>query len=271
MGAPDRNPARLIAGRELYGIKGGTQTYLDLGAAVAAATSKMLTDPDTTAKRAGRLIGLFLAVLFLAECGGGSFTSPQSPLAQPQSSPQLSVSPTTINMGNVLVGNSNSQSIVLTNVGTGSVTVTQASASGTGFSVSGLALPLTLPSNGVASFSAVFSPSAAGGASGDIALVSNAVNSPVEISLSGEGVNSHSVALSWVASVSPNIVGYNVYRGSASSGPYTRLNSSTITVTTYTDRTPQAGQTYFYVVTAVSSNGSESGYSNEAEATIPTP
>jgi hypothetical protein len=34
---------------------------------------------------------------------------------------------------------------------------------------------------------------------------------------------SHSVTLSWVASTSPNVAGYNVYRGTVSlSGPFSR-------------------------------------------------
>jgi len=94
---------------------------------------------------------------------------------------------------------------------------------------------------------------------------------PSNFSLSGNGVNSHSVSLSWTASTSPNISGYYVYRGTVSGGPYTRLNSSPVAATTYTDTTPQAGQTYYYVATAVNSNGLESGFSNEVEAVIPSP
>ena len=41
--------------------------------------------------------------------------------------------------------------------------------------------------------------------------------------------------------------------------------------TAYTDLTVQAGQTYYYVTTAVDSNNNESAYSNEAPAAIPSP
>ncbi len=65
--------------------------------------------------------------------------------------------------------------------------------------------------------------------------------------------------------------GYNVYRGTQLGGPYTKLNSSPVSVTTYTDSTVQGGQTYFYVATAVDLNNVESVFSNEISATIPTP
>jgi fibronectin type 3 domain-containing protein len=41
--------------------------------------------------------------------------------------------------------------------------------------------------------------------------------------------------------------------------------------TTFTDSTVVAGTTYFYVVTAVDGSGTESAYSNEAKAVVPSP
>jgi hypothetical protein len=80
----------------------------------------------------------------------------------------------------------------------------------------------------------------------------------------------HSVSLSWVASTSSNIVGYNVYRSSVSSGPYTKIRGS-ISGTSYVDMTVSSGQSYYYVTTAVDNNNNESGYSNMASAVVPTP
>jgi hypothetical protein len=77
------------------------------------------------------------------------------------------------------------------------------------------------------------------------------------------------VALSWNASTSQGVVGYNAYRSTTSGGPYTKLNSSLIPTTSYIDQTVQSGLTYFYVTTAVNSQGMESVYSNEAAATVP--
>ena len=68
------------------------------------------------------------------------------------------------------------------------------------------------------------------------------------------------------------VVGYNVYRGTTNNGPYTlKVNSSLVPGITFTDTNVQSSQTYYYVVTAVDSNGVETVYSNQASATIPTP
>jgi hypothetical protein len=80
----------------------------------------------------------------------------------------------------------------------------------------------------------------------------------------------HSVDVTWIASTS-TVVGYNVYRGTQSGGPYTLVSTALVTGTAFTDLTVQAGQLYFYVVTSVDSSGTESVNSNEASAQVPTP
>jgi hypothetical protein len=81
---------------------------------------------------------------------------------------------------------------------------------------------------------------------------------------------SHSVTLDWTASTSA-VIGYNVYRGTVSGGPYAQLNSPLVTTTQYQDSSVQSGQTYYYVVTAVDPSHVESTNSNETSATVPTP
>jgi fibronectin type 3 domain-containing protein len=78
----------------------------------------------------------------------------------------------------------------------------------------------------------------------------------------------YTVKLEWIESTSP-VIGYNVYRGTESGGPYVSLSSSLVTGTQYEDSNVQPGQTYYYVVTAVDSSNVESTYSNQASATIP--
>jgi hypothetical protein len=182
----------------------------------------------------------------------------------------LTANPTSINFGNVKVGTSSTQSVTLTNAGSISVIISQATASGSGFGLSGLSLPLTLSGGQSSAFSATFSPEATGGANGNLSITSDASNSPSVVTLTGSGVNAHAVDLTWTASTSA-VSGYNVYRGTNTGGPYSRLNSSLVAGTTYTDSNAQAGQTYFYVTTAVDSNGVESVYSNEAKAVVPIP
>jgi hypothetical protein len=81
--------------------------------------------------------------------------------------------------------------------------------------------------------------------------------------------NLHTVTLNWTASTTPNVT-YNVYRGTTSGGPYTKLTSSPVSAVAYTDSTIFAGQTYYYVTTAIAA-GAESAYSNEASAAVPFP
>ena len=81
----------------------------------------------------------------------------------------------------------------------------------------------------------------------------------------------HSVTLNWIASTSPNVIGYNVYRATQPNGPFTKFNFTPIAGTSYTDTAVQAGLTYYYLATAVDSNHNESAYSNQAQATVPTP
>jgi hypothetical protein len=181
----------------------------------------------------------------------------------------LSASPASTAFGNVEVSSSIILPVTLNNAGTGSVTISQATVTGTGFSISGLSLPLTLAAGQSTSFSVTFAPTAAGSVTGYVSVVSNATNSPTNEPLSGTGI--HAVNLSWSASSSQDVAGYNVYRGSVSGGPYTEQNSSLDTQTAFTDANVQAGQTYYYVTTAVDSSGNESAYSNEVQASVPSP
>ena len=114
-----------------------------------------------------------------------------------------------------------------------------------------------------------FAPSTAGSVTGNISIVSNANGSPLGEPLSGTGV--HAASLSWTASTSTNVAGYRIYRGGASGGPYTLLNPSLVSGTSFTDANVQAGQTYYYVTTSVDSSNVESAYSNQALAIVPTP
>ena len=99
------------------------------------------------------------------------------------------------------------------------------------------------------------------------------VNAVVTATLGGACViTTHSVALSWTASSSSSIAGYNIYRSATLGGTYVKINASLVVPTSYADNSVQAGQTYFYVATAVDTSGVESAYSNPAQqAVIPTP
>lgn len=78
----------------------------------------------------------------------------------------------------------------------------------------------------------------------------------------------HSVALSWSPSSSTDVVSYNVYRSSASSGPFTKIGNAS--GTNFTDSSVQAGQTYFYTVTSVDNKNVESTEPTPVSVTTPS-
>ncbi len=183
---------------------------------------------------------------------------------------QFSVNPGSFSFGSVVVGVSKNMPATLSAAGS-SVTVTSASVNSAEFVLGGLTLPLTIPAGGTASFTLTFTPQASGAASATVSFVTNASGSPVNEAASGSGTAApqHSVSLSWSAS-SSSVTGYNVYRGSATGGPYAKLTSADAS-TSYTDTSVQAGQTYYYVTTSIGTDGMESSYSNQVSAVIPTP
>jgi hypothetical protein len=182
----------------------------------------------------------------------------------------LSLSSTSVSFGNVDTGLSSTQTETVTNTGNASIQISQISISGTGFSLSGASVPVTLAPSQKLTFSVIFSPTTAGGASGSVTVSSNAAGSPATIALAGIGVAAtpHTVSLSWTASTS-TVSGYNVYRSTTSGGGYSKVNGGLVGGVNYTDSTVQNGVNYYYVTTAVDSSGNESTYSNEASANIP--
>lgn len=185
---------------------------------------------------------------------------------------QLAVSPGSQSFGTVTVGASASKTGTLSASGS-AVQVTAVNSDNPEFTVTGLSLPVSIPAGGSTNFTVKFAPAAAGAASGTLTFTSNASNSPGTQAMSGTGAapSPHSVDLTWTSSASSGVAGYNVYRGTASGGPYTKITSALNLDNSFTDSNVTAGTTYFYVVTAVDGSGVESGYSNQAQAVVPTP
>jgi hypothetical protein len=188
---------------------------------------------------------------------------------------QLNVSPATLAAGNVFVGFSGTASGTLSAIGA-NVTVTAAVSSNSPFTISGLSLPATIAAGTSAPFSVIYSPQVAGAASATLTFTSNAQPSTLTGTASGTGVAApaHTVTLSWNASGSPNISGYNIYRAVYvnSCGSYLKLTGSLDTATTYSDSSVADGTNYCYATTAVNSSNQESGYSNVvSDVQIPPP
>src|SRR5579862_7868780 len=181
---------------------------------------------------------------------------------------QLTPSTTSLSFGSLTLNASATQSVTLTNTGNSPVSISSVNVTGTGFTLNGSAPLMTLSAGQTASFSVMFTPTVSGTDTGSASVVSTAANSPLSISLSGSGAQPHLVSLAW-SETSSGVVGYNVYSSTQPSGPATKLTSTPVATTAYTDTTVQSGQTYYYWVTALDASGDESAYSSDVVATIP--
>lgn len=193
---------------------------------------------------------------------------------------QLTVSPTTMNLGSVVAGLSGSGSGSLSATGA-SVTVTGATSNNSVFVVSGLTLPTTIAAGQSVPFTVTFSPTVAGVANATLTFTASNAQSPTTTeTLTGTGTPApvHSVNLSWTGSTSSGISGYNVYRAVYSPAPvsacggFARINSQLDTGTLYTDNNVVDGLAYCYAATAVNTTNQESSYSNiVSDVQIPPP
>lgn len=176
--------------------------------------------------------------------------------------------PVNVDFGIVPVGKSSERRGVLTARGA-SITVYAVRSNNLDFTASGLSFPFTINPGEVVPYRLTFSPQRAGEAAGQLSFGSNAVDSGSVQSMAGDGTapETYTVYLAWQPSQS-QVIGYNVYRGLQSGGPYSIINSLDPN-TSYIDNSVDSGITYYYVTTAVNSSGQESVYSNQAEASIP--
>jgi hypothetical protein len=174
--------------------------------------------------------------------------------------------------GTVAVNTPSTQAVTLSSTGNVAVTVNSATLTGTGFTMSGASFPVTLSPGQTVTLSLEFDPTAAGAATGQVAIASNSTANPsLAISLSGTGqAASYAVQLSWDApSGSATVAGYNIYRAASGSTSYKLLNSSVNEPTTFEDSTVAASGSYTYIVETVSPSGSASVPSNTFAVVIP--
>lgn len=186
------------------------------------------------------------------------------------SSGTLGVTPGSMSFGVVTIGATQSLNGKITASG-GSVTLSAVSSNNSTFTVGGLTLPITLAAGQSMPFTVSFTPTATTIASANISFFTSTSTSSVETASGSGGAVQHIVDLSWNASTSTSITGYNVYRGGAATGPFSRINPALNTSMNFSDSTVESGQTYYYVTTAVDSAGVESSYSNQAQAVVPFP
>ena len=234
------------------------------GIAIPGATSNSYTTPATTASDDGTRFTVSVAN------AAGTFTSNAAILSVGAATFVLNANQKSLTFPNVTTGGSSVLGVTFTNAGNSNVSVSGVSISGAGFAASGISSGQIVAPGKTVILNVTFAPAAAGNVTGAATVISNAAASPATITLSGNGVQviSHAVTLGWTASAS-TVSGYNVYRSSVTGGPYAIVNLSPVSVTTYVDSTVQSGQTYFYAATSIDSSGKESAFSMEATATIP--
>jgi hypothetical protein len=200
---------------------------------------------------------------------GGSTSAPGKSSGDPppgnpsgESSFNLALSPSTLALAR---GNRSYSTLATTPVGDFNSSITPA-ISGAPNGVTVTFDPQTLPATGSANVI--------------VAVGSNTPSGTYTIVVSGSGGGvaknttltltiAAGVLLTWQASPSKDVVGYNVARSTTSGSGYSLLNTGLVPDTSYTDQTAQSGHTYYYVVTAVNSADQESAPSNEAVANVP--
>jgi hypothetical protein len=295
-GAVGASPSSLNFGTVTVGSKevlsetvtntgGSTLTISQVGVSGTGFSVSGISTPATlTAGQSATLSVTFAPLSATSASGSVTITSTGSnptltiPLtgAGTATAGSLTASPSPIAIGNVVAGTSGSGTGSLTASGA-NVTVTAANSSNSRFVISGLSLPVTIAAGKSASFTVTYSPIVAGADSATLTFTSNGQPSTTTDTATGTGTAapSHSVNLSWNASTSTGVTGYNIYRAiyTSSCGAYSKINGSTPdTLTTYTDSSVTDGTNYCYATTAVNSSNEESGYSNiVSDVQIPPP
>ena len=135
----------------------------------------------------------------------------------------------------------------------------------------GQSLPFTIPAGHSVPFTVTFVRHGSDSSSAILSFASDAENSLTEqaVTVRMVGPRQHKVQLSWKASTSKHVAGYNLYRGNRRRGPYEKINHSLDPSTNYIDRHVVAGCTYYYVARAVNLKGQESKFSKHVQVVIP--
>ena len=235
-------------------------------------TTNGSTPTTSSAKYTGAIAVSSTETLEAIAAANGYSTSAVASATYTISVPNASLSASSLSFGNqAMAVTSSVQTLTLTNNGTAPLSITGITFSGANaadFANTADTCGTSLAAGANCAIGVAFTPSVGGSETATISISDNAASNPQAASLSGTGIPD--VILSWAASSSSGVVGYNIYRGTASDGESsTPLNSSPIGGTSYTDTNVTAGTTYYYVVTAVSSTGMQSPDSSETSAVVP--
>ena len=234
----------------------------------ASCTHSAKFTPTTTGTRTG-------TITIISTASNSTVTVPLSGIGTSATAGTLGVTPATLALGSVVVGMSGSASGTLA-AGGSSVTVSAVSSNNSAFTFGGLSLPVTIAAGNSAAFTMTFSPKTTGAVTAALTFTSNAQSSTTVETLTGTGTAApvYSINLSWGASTSSNLSGYNIYRAAYASacGSFSKINPALNTGTLYTDSAVVDGANYCYATTAVNTSNEESGYSNiVSNVEVPVP
>jgi hypothetical protein len=188
--------------------------------------------------------------------------------------PTISRTPTNLSFGNVQTATTANLTTVLANTGNAQITFSSITLSGSGTFTKSTTCGGTLDPGVTCTVTIMFTPVAVTSYSGTLSIADNVAGSPQTVALTGSGIaaaGNVSVLVSWMASSSSNIQGYNVYRSTQSGGPYAKLNSTILPSLSYTDNTAANGTTYCYVITSYSSGYGIPESINSAETCLAIP
>lgn len=102
--------------------------------------------------------------------------------------PAISLAPTSFDFGNVAVGVASTHTFTISNSGNAALIISNIIAAGPGFSVSGFALPLSVPANGSTTITGKFLPTLSGPTGGSITIANNSSTPSQVVALNGTGV-----------------------------------------------------------------------------------
>jgi hypothetical protein len=197
----------------------------------------------------------FIVLLGLFACGGGTNSIGEGVLA---------ISTTTVDFGMISIGVPATRNVVVSNRGDAPLMISTIATSSAVFTATAAA-PAELDPGAALKIAVAFQPTTVMAATDQLVVDSDAGSVAADLT----GTGAHSVSLTWNASTSSGVIGYNVYRSEASGAFYMRINDRLVPDTAYTDFTIETCKTYYYVVTAVNEAALESGYSAETAKEVP--
>lgn len=124
---------------------------------------------------------ILLCALFFSGCAGVTQQTTS------ESSPQISVVPSSITFSNVVVGQKSTQTVQISNVGQTSLNVTAISLTGSGFSLSSISVPFLLAPGANKTLTVTFTASSTSTASATLTITSDAPSSPMTVAIQGTG------------------------------------------------------------------------------------